>query len=535
MMISKKQFLLNVSLVVMALFVSIGVIYSVKAEEIDTTSCNGVFNTYYLDSDDDGYGNLNIAIMACAQPNGYSATSTDCNDGDADINPLGAETCDGIDNNCNGEIDEGVKTVYYYDLDLDGYGVNSTTTESCEMPVGYAATDDDCNDDDEATFPGAIELCDDVDNDCDGAVDEDCASTTTYYLDYDNDGFGNDLFSVEALTKPIGYVEDNTDCDDSRDTRYPGNTEVCDGVDNDCDDEIDEELTCGTLYTYYRDYDGDTYGNNSMTIKATVKPSGYVEDNTDCDDDNASKNPGETEVCDDLDNDCDGEVDEGLDCDVYYTYYRDYDGDTYGDNTVTITATTVPSGYVADNTDCDDGNASQNPGETEVCDGIDNDCDGLTDEGSVCGTFYTYYRDVDGDTYGNSSISIEATSRPSGYVTDNTDCDDGNASRNPGEDEVCDGIDNDCDGEVDEGSVCADNNNNDDCGCDSDDDDDRPACGNGGYKNHGQVVSAHAHIFNEMKKQGEISGREKGQLMKKLNQFKNNFKLKEGHGSKGKK
>jgi hypothetical protein len=148
---------------------------------------------------------------------------------------------------------------------------------------------------------------------------------------------------------------------------------VCDGKDNDCDGLIDE----GVTNTYYRDADGDNYGNAAMSTQACTAPAGYVANNTDCNDSDATIYPGAAEVCDSKDNDCDGLTDE----EATLTFYRDADGDGFGNATVTTQACAVPAGYVTNNTDCNDSNAAIYPGATEACDGIDNDCDGTTDEG----------------------------------------------------------------------------------------------------------------------------------------------------------
>lgn len=125
------------------------------------------------------------------------------------------------------------------------------------------------------------------------------------------------------------------------------------------------------------------------------------------------------------------------------TYYADADGDGYGNPAVTVTACTPPPGYVTDNTDCDDTNSAIHPGAPEICDGLDNNCNGLIDEGVL----NTYYADADGDGYGDPASSVQACSPPPGYVSNNTDCDDTNSAIHPGAVEICgNGIDEDCDG-----------------------------------------------------------------------------------------
>ncbi len=138
---------------------------------------------------------------------------------------------------------------------------------------------------------------------------------------------------------------------------------------------------------------------------------------------------------------------DGGDCGVIpFDCYIDADGDGYGDPggaVVNSVGGACPAGYVENNLDCDDGNSDIRPGATEICDNIDNDCNGLIDDGLPTAT---YYQDADGDGYGNPAVSMEACAQPANFVTDNTDCNDGNADIHPGAYDICgNGIDEDCD------------------------------------------------------------------------------------------
>lgn len=220
---------------------------------------------------------------------GFSPGDGDCDDKDATSYP-GAEErfYDGADQNCDGASDD----------DADGDGVE---------------IDQDCNDVDAAVRPGATEVCDGIDNDCVEGIDFGAEGALLAYADADADGWGAGAqVAICADSVPAGYSAVVGDCDDSTPGIFPGGTEYCDSLDNDCDGSIDEEsIDAGYVYA---DTDGDGYGTHTLYQHVCGVPAGWSADSTDCDDANAAVNPAATEVCDLADNDCDGVVDSLGEC-----------------------------------------------------------------------------------------------------------------------------------------------------------------------------------------------------------------------------
>ncbi|MCK6522328.1 hypothetical protein L6R49_12915 [Myxococcota bacterium] len=402
----------------------------------DGATDEGLGQLVYPDGDGDGYGDEGGAVTACEVTEGFVAEAGDCDDGDAasfpgapeadcedpkDYNcdgsvgqadgdgdgrsacedcddsdstsyPGAPETCDDRDNNCDGAVDEGLLVTVYADEDGDGYGDPAAPLTTCAPPAGTVENSADCDDDDASVSPVASETCDSVDNDCDSLTDDsdpslDLSSATTSYADDDGDSYGDPATAETACLVDAGRVRRGEDCDDGDAQVNPSATEVCDGgEDDDCDglsDDDDPSLSAASASAWYADDDGDGAGDPSARATACVQPSGFVSGATDCDDGDRAIYPGASEVCDGLDNDCDGLTDDddpGRLLASTSLWYDDLDADGYGDPSASTQACEAPSAAVADDSDCDDGDAAVNPGATEDCDDLDNDCDGVVDQ-----------------------------------------------------------------------------------------------------------------------------------------------------------
>ena len=334
-----------------------------KAEEVDP-----------LTVDDDG--------------DGFTENDGDCNDADPNIKPFGDEICDFFDNDCDGLTDDeddsllaDTTTTYYADNDRDGYGDEDMSVDACLAPVGYIDVAGDCDDGDANINPEGSEICDEIDNDCDGLVDDEddsvnTANGNTYYIDADGDGEGSPMETTLSCSLPDGYSEFDTDCNDSAED-LDGNGEADGAAFNNLDEDNDGLTTCG------EDTDGDGVIDSRDCADGTAAVGardndgdGFISCIDDCNDNDALTFPGA-----------------GFNEADPTACMTDADGDGWGDMN-------PDPGSAAMGTDCDDTDADQNNNDVDA-DGLsscDGDCD---DDDAEIG-----FQDLDGDGFSIVSMTV---------------------------------------------------------------------------------------------------------------------------------
>jgi MYXO-CTERM domain-containing protein len=268
-------------------------------------------------------------VVECFAPDaGWVQIGGDCEPADAAINPGAVEICNGVDENCSGgEEDAPGAAPWYPDLDGDTFGDDAGVIVDCTPVPDYVADGGDCDDDDANSFPGGVEVCDGIDNDCSG-IPDDGYPEVDWWPDLDEDGFGSALRESRrhfcAPYEPYqSWVTNDGDCDDDNNAVHPDADEICNDIDDDCDglaDLDDDDLVDGVLA--WDDIDGDGYGSGEPALVCDVDGMALVDG--DCDDMAPLVNPDQAEIPDnDVDEDCDGNtpkspveevVDDGCQC-----------------------------------------------------------------------------------------------------------------------------------------------------------------------------------------------------------------------------
>ncbi len=327
-------------------------------------------------------GNTTFTVQLDPSASGLRTATISITNNDANENPY----------NFNIQGTGDATTLWYADTDGDGYGDAGSSQSACTQPANHVANNTDCDDTEADIHPGATEVCNAVDDDCDSQIDE--GVTTTYYADTDGDGYGDLSSTMQACSQPANHVTDNTDCNDADANEYPGQT-------------------------WYIDGDGDDYGVSSTT--ACVRPTnGFVlselsgNGTDDCDDTDANEYPGQT-------------------------WYIDADGDDYGVSSTTACVRPT-NGFVLSELsgngtdDCDDADAKEHPNQVWYIDG---------DSDNYGGSSLTQcLRPANGFVLGELASGSTGTD----------DCNDAVAAINPGATEICgNGIDDDCANGIDDG------------------------------------------------------------------------------------
>jgi hypothetical protein len=327
--------------------------YGGAVEICDAAGVDEDCDSTTLGADDDGDG---YAPTECCNEDGDAfVCGQDCNDASMEVNPEAEEICDERDNDCDGTSDEGVQMLYYRDADSDNYGVDADTVLACSLPTGgYTVRGGDCDDDlfdDDPSDPpanernpGRTEICNTVDDDCDGVPDPaDCACTEPESRSCAEAGF---LGACAVGTQTcIGGTWAGCPA--------PAANESCGGGDEDCDGVTDEPGADGAI-TCWADADEDGFASNGALTMMRCSCTGSWTDvdpasNADCDDGDPMTYPGATERCDRKLNDCSNIG--------HNPSLEDFDGDGYA-------AASAPCTGGFPRTDCDDRKSERNPGAT---------------------------------------------------------------------------------------------------------------------------------------------------------------------------
>jgi len=282
-------------------------------------------------------------------------------------------------------ITVGTSATWYRDADGDGFGNASNTVSACTAPSGYIGVAGDCNDNSAAVRPTATEVCNNIDDNCTGGIDEG--------FDADNDG----------------YTTCEGDCNDNSSIVFPGAFEICNGADEDCNNAIDEGFDADN--DGYTSCGGDCNDNNNAVRPNATELCNGIDDNCaggidegfdadndgftscggDCNDNNSAIKPSATEVCNGVDDNCAGGIDEGF----------DVDGD----------------GFTSCNGDCNDNNANINPEASELCGNFtDDNCNGTVNENCCNMTVSGVVTNTTCAAISNGSVNISMNNGTSPYT-----------------------------------------------------------------------------------------------------------------------